>query len=491
MIVMTHKFLCNVVFKVLFGAFFLLSVFFAKGAQAQRCDIDYEVLYKLRNPQIGTYSVWKTLWGKQDRQEHFRSAVALQNLEVFAVGQREAHGSEPAKIVVAQIRKNGRVRWHKAYDLVGLTSVVRMLPRDDGYIVVANVTDVKKREAVWIGFFDVQGALLRTERVVRSGVNISAQDIIVLPRDEGEKGAHRKGGRRYMLATSVADRGAGRYGSTVFYVLSNKGRVLSHRGLVMGPENRILGMQALDDGGLLGVGYSYSGDGRKDGWIVRLDGDGVIKWQRQYPRGVGAQLVAGRALLSDAFVVTGTVGSLVPGGGRSGWAMAVGRDTGRVLWQRYFTGSLEFFGRDLLVSDDGVVSVMLDADVLEGSDEVIEVVKEVRDDGVLEEAPVLVSSHVRLMELNPQGVLLDGEYYFFGEGADAYQLVRGPNRERIIVGGTDMAYKIKGEGAGEGAGEGVGVSDDGLRRSRDGWLSVAVPVDVYDNPCTIKPYRAP
>jgi outer membrane protein assembly factor BamB len=294
----------------------------------------------------------------------------------------------------------------------------------------------------------------------------------------------------------VTKYGEGQRGSSVFYSLNDKMQVRSKSSIVMGLENSIHAVRGLEDGGYLAAGYSMGTDGRKDGWIVRLDKDGVIKWQRQYPRGAGAQFMAADTLRSDAFVVAGTAAPLIPGGARSGWVMAVHRDDGKIIWQRYLSGSLEFYGRDMLVTEDGIISVLLDAEVLveEGepedeSDDPLNYEEYVveSDFGVTSD-DALITDHVRIVRLNPRGVLLKNEEYFNGEGTDSMRFALGLNGERIIVGSTNMVYTLNDAVQDGPSGvEGTAV----LRRGRDAWLSAAVPVDRYDDPCKRKAYRAP
>jgi hypothetical protein len=491
MIAMIHKFLYAL---ICFAPVFLMQG--AAHAQDKEpfCGIEYEVIYKLRDPQIGTYSVWDTFWGDQELQESYSHIVPLANGEVFAVGYRDAEDLKPAQIIFAQIRTNGRVRWHKEHDFAGLGPIIKLEPKGDGYMVVANMMDKKKRESVWFGAISAEGEIVSHSTLGQAGRDIVAHDIIMTPMDATAKDPKPVSG--YMMAATVTRHGEGQRGSSVFYTLNDKMKMRSKSALIMGLENSIHDLRGLDDGGYLAAGYSMGTDGRKDGWIVRLDKNGVIKWQRQYPRGAGAQFMAADTLLSDAFVVTGTAAPLIPGGARSGWTMAVSRDNGKILWQRYFSGSLEFYGRDMLVNDEGVISVLLDAEVLveEGAVEdesdyplnYEEYVVE-SDFGVTAD-DALVTDHVRIVQLNPRGVLIKNEEYFNGEGTDLHGFTLGLNGERILIGSTDMVYTLNDAVQIEPTGvEGTAV----LRRGRDAWLSAAVPVDRYDDPCKRKAYRAP
>lgn len=430
-------------------------------ALAQRCDIDYELILNLRNPEVGSYSVWDTVWGEQLQDEHFKSALVLDNSEVLAAGLRVGEIVGQNQLVLAQVRKNGRVRWRQVHDVKGLTEVVKIVKGPGGFWVLANRDVAKDRSGVWMGVFDAQGALLKTHQINDKKDALAGHDVLYVDDKSWKKAP-------FLLAASRAENVGteNAVSSTVFYRLNSKGRVVSDKVIVTGQDNRIWGLELLEDSQVLATGYAYGTDGRKMGWIVRLDEKTDVRWQQHYPRGAGAQLIQGRGLRDDAFVVVGTAAPAVKDGKRAGWVMAVQRDNGRVIWQRYFSGELEFLGRDVLVSKDGLLSVLIDGEAPKKSE---------------------VMPHVRVLTINPRGVLMFSDAFFQGEGVDAYQLVPGPNRERVIVGGANMVYQIEALDTPEGDNK----PDVEIRRSKDGWLSAAVPAQPYEDPCLPKPFVQP
>ena len=155
--------------------------------------------------------------------------------------------------------------------------------------------------------------------------------------------------------------------------------------------------------------------------------------------------------------------------------MVVQARNGEIAWQRYYTGNYDYVGRGVMASPQGLISILLDGDPPKGK----------RSDFSLDPLDMQKSDYVRVLTLNPRGVIFDSQEFFSGEGTDAMQLLRGPAEERIIIGQSDMMYTLEKQGEGEDATEEV------VKRSQDGWIVAAPAMAVYEDPCAPKAYRVP
>ena len=486
MIEMTHKF-----FTLLVSVLCVFSAHsFAYAQDKAKCGIEYEVIFQLDVPPTGSYAVWNTAWGDREETEFLERGVVRRDGMVFMVGRRAPKDLRPERLLFAQTRRGGRLHWHKEHALPGLLSIAKVIRRDDGsYIVLANmVGENKKEEFAWIGFVDMEGVVTGETTLKHKSGRLKAQDIIMMPKRDS------KAEQRYLLSAAAPARAVGTEDgdgslklSTVLYVLNDKGQAVSKRSLIMGAGNQILQLARLEatktePAGYLGTGFVYDVHKRKMGWVARLDDKGAIMWQQQYPRGAGSQLVSGLPLRSDAFAVAGTASPLIRDGKRAAWVMVVKRDNGNVLWQRYFTGEPEFFGRDLLISSGGLVSVLIDGDILYGEDGKMPEKKEKEAaESVVVFDDLSGLGHVRLMTLDPRGSLHRGEAYYNDNGVNAYQLLRGPGGDRVMVGGTNAVYRD----------EQADSEEMTSFESMDGWFAAAIPEPEYEDPCLPKPYRAP
>ena len=100
------------------------------------------------------------------------------------------------------------------------------------------------------------------------------------------------------------------------------------------------------DGGYMVAGETESNDGdvsvsygNPDFWIVKLDEAGSIEWEKALG-GIGIDVARSISQLSDGnYVVSGYVGSAVPGhlGGFDYWVVKL-NSTGEVLWQKAYGG---------------------------------------------------------------------------------------------------------------------------------------------------------
>jgi uncharacterized delta-60 repeat protein len=113
-------------------------------------------------------------------------------------------------------------------------------------------------------------------------------------------------------------------------------------------------IQQTADGGFIFAGETYSfGAGNADEWVVKLDADGTIQWQRAYGE-VGYDMAHSIQQTSDGgYIVAGESSSF--GGGTQVWILKL-EANGGITWQNLYGGS----GDDVAyaiqqTSDDGYI----------------------------------------------------------------------------------------------------------------------------------------
>lgn len=436
------------------------------AARAQVCRVEYEAHITLRKPEYGSYSLWSAAYGEPGEAEVLRDGIFGEGDDrLSAVGERG--GGDSRELLFVQAGLNGRILLQQAHPLQGLEDVVRILPHQRGFAVFANRKDKAGRRAGWMGIFDRRGFLLGQSPV---GDDLAGAQITAAAPAPSAGGA-------YFVAVSAegaaASPGSGPGGggatppSAALLRLGPGGSVLSRNAFVTGGENRILGLDALDDGGVLATGFSHGADGRKNGWIMRLDEKAGIIWQQVYPRGAGAELSAGSPMPGGLFAVAGTATSIPAFPGvkrRAGWVMTVDADGGAVGWQRFFSGAAgtDFYGRDLRVSPDGVISALLGGVAPAGA----------------ENRP-----HVRIAALSGRGELFSAPAFYNGESAAAFRFASGAGADggRVLTGSTLIVRPPPPR-------EGKDAAQAPEIRDHQGWMLAVPPAAPYKDPCAL-PHR--
>lgn len=119
-----------------------------------------------------------------------------------------------------------------------------------------------------------------------------------------------------------------------------------------GPYNEaVASVRPTTDGGYVLAGHTTSFSlGAYDGWVVRLDDKGAIKWQRVFG-GSGWDRLEGIEQTGDGgYIVAGWTSSF-GAEGFDGWCLRLG-PSGKAIWQRTFGGGLH----------DKIVSVQVTSD---------------------------------------------------------------------------------------------------------------------------------
>ncbi len=416
---------------------------------AQNCNVQAEAIVKLRPPAFGSYNVWDTIFGEAEMDERFKDGLVLENNLILAVGERAdpAQGDKKS-ILFAGVGRNGRVLWEKVHEAPNELDVVKLEPHDKGVVVLANITPVKGRPYIWMGFFDLQGEKLSEKTIKNSNENLVAYDI-----------ERSFSGKSYIIAAQAEKPKTGRPGWSVLYRVNSKGGVLSDKAFVIGTENAMRDLRVLDNGDVLAVGTINDADNRKTGWVMRLDEDLKMDWRKTYPRGAAAEFVRSHPLSKGYITVLGT--ALPAGSGnRAAWLMTIDEGNGDIAWQRYFSSeNLHMDGRDLLVNKDRMISVLMDGQAPKDSD---------------------VDEHIRLLTLNPRGTLFVSNAFFNGQGVDAFNLVQSMERERVLFGETLLKHEVELEGPGQESGDETMVK---TVLNSEGWVLTAPRVDSYEDPC--------
>ena len=465
------------------------------AAQAQQCDIERESIFKLRPPAIGAYAIWYGVHGDDKTTDRYVSAVLHEeNGHMMVAGTRSTLGKPYPEFMISEVDRRGRVVKQVKRNIRNLHKVLDIKPVGEDMLGTALVTEGKNKEkqAFWLGLFNHDG-LFKREKIFRSSKGAPVVFGDALPT---------KDNKAFVMVLETRDKQSGTTRISEFYRLNSKFQQVSRRIYNPGPDNGFHSIVPLKDGDFLVSGYIDNDLGRKTGWLLKLDENGGIIWQRAYPRGISAKFAKAAEMPDGILIGAGIALPAEENPAKAGWLIALLPDNGDVVWQRYFTGKVDYAAKDLNISEDGLISLVLDATPL---------------DGVYEDDGEPSKDYVRLLTLNPRGVIFDSQAFFQGEAADAQSMILGPAKERILIGHTQVAYQkeeVELSGSDDDAmmlkdkammkkdmpvmkkdmmkaDEKMMMEDGGeiVTRSDEGWIVAAPRAEKYEDPCKPKKLR--
>lgn len=429
-----------------FPVFLIFFAAFPAWAQSplQNCALRPELIFEMGEAEYGAYNVWDAVYGEMNTDEGFSSGVVVESGNVVAAGEKASFGKEGKVLQLVEFDQRGRVVWEAEHAVEGLFGIKKMLSVPGGFAVMGTVKDKKSRSSVWLGFFDRGGKILDRKKIEVNGNSLLPDDVIL-----------QTDGKGFLLSAAEGDEKKEIF-HAVLYHLDMKGRVKDRQSYMPGLDNRVSSISPVGKNQYIASGYLRGEDGRITGWMLRLNADGSLVWQRQYPRGSMAGIVKSMAFTGENVLA---VGETKPSGGglSAGWVMMIDGGTGDVIWQRYYTADMNQSAIDILVNMEGLASVMLAVTKTLG----VENTEGKKD-------------YIRLLTVNARGELAKSDEYFSAEGAQAAQMIGGRAGERIVLGRSDIVYKIEPK---------PGAAVETLRHGWNGWVTAGAPMESFDDPC--------
>ena len=397
-------------------------------ALAQQCEAPYESVTRLYSPNPGSYTVWNSVYGEPHKGEGFSSIFAI-GKDVIAVGEMQTLSGVRPSLMMVRFDQRGRLVWDSYQGVSGFQNIVKAHATDNGFMVLINIKKAQKRSAMWLGFFDMEGKLKSYKIIDDKNFDLHANDIqpsgvnggwVVAVRASFEIGA----GKQQKIRKNAS-----------LYILDKDGSEKSSRSYILGTDNEISSLGVSKIGGelvgFIATGYFENDYGKKVGWVMRLDKDSSLIWQREFSRGDSANFTVSDMDENGHIYVAGNI---IPSGGDmvGGGVLKLGGESGEIIWQRYYYARQlhhDFDARGLYVNKDGLVTLMLlarahDRDVADEGDSA--------EDDEVDALESMDYTHV--LTLTPRGITIGGDAYYYGLGAKLKQLVEGGDGNRIMAG---------------------------------------------------------
>ncbi len=210
----------------------------------------------------------------------------------------------------------------------------------DGGFVIGGMTNSFGGGAsdMWLVKCDAAGALQWAQDYGGSGYDICY--AITQTPDGG-----------YALAGYTSSYGAGSVDAWLVRTNSN-GQVLWSRTYGYAGEDVAYDMIKTSDGGFALAGYTQNdGDGERDMYVVKTDGNGTVQWIQSFGGQYDDICYSIRQTSDGGYVIAGKSDSY-GWGGSDFWIMRLS-STGNSLWNRTFGGTNSEVGESVAVTSDG------------------------------------------------------------------------------------------------------------------------------------------
>ncbi|MFP4097959.1 MAG: hypothetical protein ACLFP8_04340 [Alphaproteobacteria bacterium] len=430
---MLNRFLYSSALRVLFFASACICPF-ELNAQVQDpdCSVPYETVTRLYTPDLGASMVWQRFYNQygitaKGRQARFVSSYVLDDQGVMVAGLVWPMTNVRPALMLVRFDDRGRGQWEQVHNLPDLEEVVKIIPDGDGSLVLANLSKPDQHSSLWFGFFDKDGQLKSSKILEESNFDLRARDIHSSVDGEG-----------WVVPVTVSrDLGGDpphlQQNATV-YLLNRQGDKVAMRSYILGLQTELLHVHsqtfAGEKKGYIATGYFENGAGKKIGWIMRLDPDLSIVWQREYSRGILAKIITGASDGSGDVLLAGDVNSAESDVGGV-WLAKLDGVRGDVLWQRYYASQDDLYNyrtKALVRHEDGRISLLMAGEPVADEGAVKRRFQEQVDDR-------LRGRRVGyLLTLTARGTLLTGDSFYAGYKSYVSSMAAGQDGRRFMVG---------------------------------------------------------
>ncbi|MHA2615669.1 MAG: InlB B-repeat-containing protein [bacterium JZ-2024 1] len=244
----------------------------------------------------------------------------------IVAGDTNTFSAGDDEIWVLKLDANGNILWQKTYGTARLDEVESIQQTSDGGYIVAGRTFsfAAGLDDIWVLKLDANGNVLWQKTY--GGTDSDGASSIQQTSDGG-----------YIVAGVTKSFGGGSWNIWVLKLDAN-GNVLWQK-TYGGPYNDwAYSLQQTSDGGYIVAGSTYSfGAGSDDIWVLKLDADGNVLWQKTYGGADGDGAYSIQQPSDGGYIVAGSTYSFGAGSDDI-WVLKQDAD-GNVLWQKTYGGT--------------------------------------------------------------------------------------------------------------------------------------------------------
>ncbi len=404
------------------------------------CAVSRSEIMPLRAPQFGAVYDWDIIYAEAG-MDMFSDAVPLENGGIVAGGAYTKDKKDPLyHPLLVKFDEDQKKVWEVRAEGKMQQSIVRMVKTKAGFTVLGDIIDPAKGAGIYIASYDEDGKIKgEALPMYETGGSVSARAFV--PANDGSG---------YLIAAQFIDAKNQDNQSGMLFKVSREGKLLWKRSYKPSRASVFNNIQTMLDGSYAVTGQLVMDNNTSGGWLLRLDNNGAISWQKTFPRGAAASLQSATLTKDGHYILTGKARpTQASGPALAAWVMKTDL-SGNPVWQRFFKGAFSYQAPEAVVYEDGRASVLIEGGALDGEHQ----------------------SHVRLATFSPMGLIQKLEDYTEGKNATSHRLISGLNGERIFVGYTQTSF-----------GDDQEKDQAAPVYTYDAWIIAAPALDLYENPC--------
>lgn len=291
------------------------------------------------------------IWDKTFGEKHLDAArdIAVINKNQFVIAARTRSKSEQANEAVWLLRINGRgvLQSERSFGGDKQQWVTGVGKMPDGGLVLVGASGKKRA---------IQAAAW-VARTNSSG-KVLWQRTFGGTKADGATGVVVLADGGLAIAGSISSKGSGNFDGWLIR-LDRNGQLLWDRTFGGSQEDTFFAISATKDGGFAMVGSTVAaGEGGGDGWLVRVNGKGEEQWSKTFGGENYDVLNSIVTTPEGEFIVAGHTRSKGPPGGGA-WLLKIGAK-GKVVWERVMAGpGMSLANKVIALDDGGIVMVGL------------------------------------------------------------------------------------------------------------------------------------
>jgi hypothetical protein len=276
---------------------------------------------------ICAFDSWALTYGRQGL-DYATSASRASDGGYFVTGWTRVSAQNSFDVWIMKVNALGEVLWQENYGGSDADTAFAMKGTGDNGLVIAGTTWSfgASGQDGWVLKLDGDGGL-QWQKAYRG----PGRDVL--------RSVVEAGGDGYVMAGYTESNGMGMMDGWVIRVDGNGDRVWE-KVYGLPSDDKLYAVEEAEGGGWIVVGETNSsGEGGSDGWVLRLDDGGAILWQRTYGGPGDDRFFAVLSLVDDGALLVGETTSY-GAGGEDAWVVRVDYN-GNIIWQRAYGGAMK------------------------------------------------------------------------------------------------------------------------------------------------------
>jgi uncharacterized delta-60 repeat protein len=293
---------------------------------------------------------WEKIYGGNNADEA-NSIQQTSDGGYVVAGETYSFGAGAWDAWILKLNSDGTIAWQKTYGGGGTEYASSIQQTSDGGYIVTGMSDSfgTGNLSVWVLKLNSAGTIDWQQNY--GGIEADFRNCYIQQTSDGG----------YVVATGTLSFGAGNLDIWVSK-LNSDGTIDWQKTYGGNSQEYANSIQQTSDGGYIVVGDTTSfGAGTYDAWILKLNSDGTIAWQKTYGGNNYDFAKSIQQTTDGGYVVAGWTGSFGVVGVDDAWILKLNSD-GTIAWQKTYGGNDHDWARSVQQTSDGGYVVAGDTD---------------------------------------------------------------------------------------------------------------------------------